>query len=110
MVLAACPGDGQGAVITAAGGAMAHLVTVARPKGITMVCVKGAERLYPARSMVYVDASTGSTGLPARIEISSANVRSMEAHPDPGGWVDMLEEASPPRLSNQDQSGYSPDS
>jgi phosphohistidine swiveling domain-containing protein len=58
-VLAACA-DGQGAVIVARGGALAHLVVEARVSGCRIVRVPGAAMVYVEGQTVRVDCDRGT--------------------------------------------------
>ncbi len=53
------------AVITEQGGAMAHLVSIGREKGVTIMRVENARKLYPVGSKVTLNPRSGSARLAA---------------------------------------------
>jgi phosphohistidine swiveling domain-containing protein len=61
-VMAAC-GDGQGAVIVARGGALAHLVVEGRAAGCRIVRVPDATRIYVEGQTVCVDCDNGKANV-----------------------------------------------
>lgn len=50
-------------VVVEQGGAMAHLVTIGREQGVTIMRVENARTLYPVGSRVSLDPKTGSVSL-----------------------------------------------